>query len=205
MLPLASDEVGAARKKSVVEAKCGLVACNLPNAASEAPGPVAAASVSELTTCRAGPAPVYDPVREFTSGQQLEVVGQNAQGDYLLVRDPADPSTVCWLESEFVELPAQPFDLPVSTPPSTPTLVGCPSPVPSGPTPISCDGSIPAGSGCPTPIGGGPTPFSCPTQVYYPPPGDNPTPVPGGPPPVVGCPTPLGGGPTPVSCPTAVP
>ena len=183
---------------------CGLAACNLP-AASEDGAPAIAqtetlvargvegtmaavplVSVSMATDCRTGPGQVYDPVGVLNPGQVSEAVGLSPEGDYWLIRDPASPTTLCWLGGEYVTVTGDPSGLPVSFPPPTPTLVvsqvGCPTPIGGGSTPVSC--SSPAG-GCPTPIGGGPTPVSCSS-------------------PVGGCPTPIGGGPTPVSCVTPV-
>lgn len=162
-------------------------------------------SVSKAADCRTGHGQVYDPVGVLNPGQVSEVVGRSQEGDYWLIRDPASPTTLCWLGGEYATVTGDPGGLPVSVLPPTPILlvtqVGCPTPIGGGPTPVSC----PELAGCPTPIGGGPTPVSCDSPV-----GGCPTPVGGGPTPVScdspvgGCPTPIGGGPTPVSCTTPV-
>ena len=207
----------------VIVLVCGLAACSLPAASDDAapaiaqtetlfaPGveetmaAVPMVSVSIATDCRAGPGQVYDPVGVLNPGQVSEAAGLSPEGDYWLIRDPASPTTLCWLGAEDVTVTGDPGGLPVSVPPPTPTLVvtqvGCPTPVGGGSTPVSC----PELAGCPTPIGGGPTPVSCSSPV-----GACPTPIGGGPTPVScislvgGCPTPVGGGPTPVSCVTPV-
>ena len=196
-----------------------IAACNLPTAlgGQGTPSTVLKVSVSVATEYRTGPGQGYDLVGVLNPGQEVEAVGLSPDGEYLLVRDPANPVVQVWLKGDFATVKGNPALLPISTPLPTPTPVAgstllgnCPTPVGGGPTPVSCatqvDGSLSVG-GCPTPVGGGPTPVSCtggPTLV-----GGCPTPVGGGPTPVSctggptlvgGCPTPIGGGPTPVSC-----
>ena len=196
-----------------------IAACNLPTAlgGQATPSTVLKVSVSVATEYRTGPGQGYDLAGVLNPGQEVEAVGLSPDGEYLLIRDPANPVVLLWLKGDFATIKGNPVLLPISTPPPTPTPVAgstllgnCPTPVGGGPTPVSCatqvDGSSSVG-GCPTPVGGGPTPVSCtggPTLV-----GGCPTPVGGGPTPVSctgsptlvgGCPTPIGGGPTPVSC-----
>ncbi len=208
-----------------------ITACNLPTVLGvQATEPVVRqVSVTVAAEVRSGPGPTYDLVGELNPGQQVEAVGQSPDGNYLLVRDPSSRVVLGWLKRDLTSFAGNPISLPISTAPSTPTMVpgqqlagSCPTPVGGGPTPVSCptlvDGSSLSG-GCPTPVGGGPTPVGCPTLVPGTGPGAGcPTPVGGGPTPVScptrvvgpttvggGCPTPIGGGPTPVSCPTRVP
>jgi hypothetical protein len=201
-----------------------VTACNLPTAlGGHGPSPtVMMISVSAATEYRAGPGQSYDLVGVINPGQEVEAIGLSPDGNYLLIRNPADPVVLGWLNRDDTTILGNPVKLPISTPPSTPTPVigltlvfSCPTPVGGGPTPVSCptqvDGSS-SFSGCPTPVGGGPTPVTCTTQVAGPtlvggcptPVGGGPTPVScapvGGPTLVGGCPTPIGGGPTPVSC-----
>jgi hypothetical protein len=204
-----------------------ITACNLPTALVVQPTEpiVRQANVTMAAEVRSGPGPAYDFVGELNPGQEVEAVGQSPDGDYLLVRDPASRVVLGWLKRNLTSLAGDRIGLPISTPPSTPTLVAgvpstglCPTPIGGGPTPVGCPtlvvGPTSVG-GCPTPIGGGPTPIGCPTLVVGPTPLGSgcPTPVGGGPTPVScptrvvgptlvgsGCPTPVGGGPTPVSC-----
>ena len=202
-----------------------IAACNLPTAlgGQGTPKTVLKVTVSVATEYRTGPGQGYDLVGVLNPGQEAEAVGLSPDGEYLLIRNPANPVVLLWLKKDFATVTGDPVLLPISTPPPTPTPVGgptsvggCPTPVGGGPTPVNCptlvDGSSLDG-GCPTPVGGGPTPVSCATQVggatLV---GGCPTPVGGGPTPVScttpvagptavgGCPTPIGGGPTPVSC-----
>jgi hypothetical protein len=199
-----------------------IAACNLPTAlgGQGTPSTVLKVSVSVATEYRTGPGQGYDLVGVLNPGQEVEAVGLSPDGEYLLVRDPANPVVQVWLKGDFATVKGNPALLPISTPLPTPTPVAgstllgnCPTPVGGGPTPVSCatqvDGSLSVG-GCPTPVGGGPTPVSCTTAIGGPTvAGGCPTPVGGGPTPVSctggptlvgGCPTPVGGGPTPVSC-----
>jgi hypothetical protein len=189
-----------------------LSACNLPASAPSSPIP-SIAPVAVLTSaaqCWTGPGEAYPAAAALSPGQSAEVVGRTQDGAYLLVRDPANPAVMCWINAALTSVIGEIVAIPVYAAPTPPTLVsGCPSPVGGGPTPVSCTGSIPAG--CPSPVGGGPTPVSC--SPYGGPPffAGCPSPVGGGPTPVVcsgggnsgpavGCPSPVGGGPTPVNC-----
>ena len=167
-------------------------------------------SVNAASECRTGPGPAYDTVETLSPGQEAEAVSRSADGEYWLIRDPANPTILCWVESAHLTLLDDPHEIPIATPPPTPTPVGptpVSSPTPVGPTPV---GPTPVG---PTPVGPtpvGPTPVG-PTPVGPTPVGPTPVgPTPVGPTPVgptpVG-PTPVGPtpvGPTPVG-PTAVP
>jgi hypothetical protein len=143
-----------------------LFACNLPipHGVEVATSTVLMASVSVATEYRTGPGQVYDQVGVLNPGQMVEAVGRSPDGDYLIIRDPANPAVLRWLKSEFATVTGDPVALPISTPPPTPTLLVGPALVGGCPTPISCTspGEGPAVvGGCPTPIGGGPTPVSC--------------------------------------------
>jgi hypothetical protein len=223
-----------ARSKFVILIVCAAVlaasACNLPTAlggqgTTSIPVTVKEGAAAEYHT---GPGPTFDLVGVLNPGQEVEAFGLSPDGDYLLIRDPANSGVPCWLKRDSTTLTGIPVGLPISTLPPTPTMVpgqevagSCPTPIGGGPTPVSCptlvDGT-PYG-GCPTPVGGGPTPVGCPTLVpgLTLPPRGCPTPIGGGPTPIGcptlvagptspprGCPTPVGGGPTPVSCPTRV-
>ena len=152
-----------------------------------------------------GPGQVYQKIGVLAAGQVVEAVGRSPDGNFLLIRDPANSGNLYWINSKNVTVPGNPNDLPVATPIATPTPVGgCPTPIGGGPTPVDC-GVAPSTGGCPTPIGGGPTPVDC---GVAPSTDGCPTPIGGGPtavdcgvaPATGGCPTPIGGGPTAVNC-----
>jgi hypothetical protein len=185
-----------------------LAACNLP-AAGSASKPLKV-SVSAPSEYRTGPGQEYAVVGVLDPGQEVEAVGRSSVGNYLLIRDPANPAQLWWLQGEYIIVIGNPASLPISTPPPG----GCPTPVDGGPTPVNCAAPVsgPASGGCPTPVNGGPTPVNCATPVSGAASGGCPTPVNGGPTQVNcstpvpgsasvgGCPTPVGGGPTPVNC-----
>jgi hypothetical protein len=157
------------------------------------------------TDYRTGPGQVYEKIGVLAAGQVVEAVGRNPDGNYLLIRDPANTGKLYWVDSKNVTVTGNPGDLPAATPISTPTPVsGCPTPIGGGPPAVDCD-VAPSTGGCPTPIGGGPTAVDC---GIAPSTGGCPTPIGGGPteincgvvPSTGGCPTPIGGGPTPFSC-----
>ena len=140
---------------------CLLSACNLPASAPSSPVP-SIAPVAVLTSaaqCWSGPGEAYPAAAALSPGQSAEVVGRTQDGAYLLVRDPANPAVMCWINSAMTTVVGDLVAIPVYVVPAPPTFVsGCPSPIGGGPTPVSCTGSVVAG--CPSPIGGGPTPVS---------------------------------------------
>jgi hypothetical protein len=164
-----------------------LSACNLPAGPPSSPVP-SIAPVAVLTSaaqCWTGPGEAYPVAAALSPGQSAEVIGRTQDGAHLLIRDPANPAVICWINTALTTVVGDFVSIQVYVVPAPPTLVsGCPSPVGGGPTPVSCTGSVVAG--CPSPIGGGPTPVNC--SPY------------GGPPLVAGCPSPVGGGPTPITC-----
>ena len=129
-----------------------IAACNIQ---SETPvAEVIALSVPTGGEYRTGPGDVYEIVGTLDAGQQVEAVGVSLEGDYWLIRDPQDPTSLVWLEAASVIPLNTGISLPIATPPATPTPVeggvpplGCPSPVPSGPTPISCEPVAPVPGG----------------------------------------------------------
>jgi hypothetical protein len=196
-----------------------LSACNLQSTqgGEETTTPFLTLQVQEAVEYRSGPGEAYDVVGTLDPGQEVEAVGRSQDGAYWIIRDPDNSATLYWLlDGIYLTVISTPLDLPIATPPPTPTLVGgpmpdtgCPSPVPSGPTPVSCSSPVPDTGGCPSPVPSGPTPVSCSSPVPDTSSGC-PSPVPSGPTPVScsspvpdtgsGCPSPVPYGPTPVSC-----
>jgi hypothetical protein len=201
----------------VFAAMLALSACTAQGVQESMP-PGLLVSVSEAAEYRTGPGEVYDLIGVLNPGREIEAIGVSPDGEYFLIRDPANLLVLGWLLRDFTTYTGDPIGLPISTPPPAPTSVvtpesggDCPTPVGGGPTPVSCGPTD--GSGCPTPVGGGPTPVTCgPSDGGVPAPGC-PTPIGGGPTPVTcgpsdggvpapGCPTPYPSGPTPVTCDT---
>jgi uncharacterized protein YgiM (DUF1202 family) len=76
--------------------------------------------VSVDTNCRTGPGKVYDMSGSLLVGQTAEVVGRAADNQYWVIRDPKDPTNICWLWGYYATLAGNTAALPVITPPPTP-------------------------------------------------------------------------------------
>ena len=87
--------------------------------ASATPPP--SAQLTENTNCRSGPLLVYDLITTLLTGQEVEIVGRNAAGDYWYVLDPDNPARGCWLWGRYAQASASAGQVPVFTPPPTPT------------------------------------------------------------------------------------
>lgn len=79
------------------------------------------ASLTQNTNCRGGPLAVYDLIRTFLTGQSAHITGKNAAGDYWYVSDPGQPGKDCWLWGRYVTVSGDTSNVPVFTPPPTPT------------------------------------------------------------------------------------
>jgi hypothetical protein len=77
------------------------------------------ASLSENTNCRTGPLAIYDLIATVLSGQQVEISGKNAAGDYWYVTTPNGRD--CWLWGRYASVTGDVSQIPVFTPPPTPT------------------------------------------------------------------------------------
>jgi hypothetical protein len=84
---------------------------------------VVTVSVSVDTNCRTGPGKVYDMTGSLLVGQTAEVVGRAADNQYWVIRDPKNPSNICWLWGYYATLTGNTGILPAFTPPPTPTPV----------------------------------------------------------------------------------
>jgi hypothetical protein len=86
------------------------------------PTPLApTAYLTENTNCRKGPLLVYDLVATYLAGKVLNIIGKNAAGDYVYVVDPEPPGKQCWLWTRYVQVTGSVAQVPVFTPPPTPT------------------------------------------------------------------------------------
>jgi len=79
------------------------------------------ASLTQNTNCRGGPLAVYDLIRTFLTGQSAQITGKNAGGDYWYVTDPNQPGKDCWLWGRYVTVSGDTSNIPIFTPPPTPT------------------------------------------------------------------------------------
>lgn len=80
-------------------------------------------SVSVATNCRVGPGKAYDRVSALLVGELAEVVGRDPSANYWLIRNPESGPEFCWLWGEFATLTGNFVNLPIFTPPPTPTPV----------------------------------------------------------------------------------
>jgi hypothetical protein len=83
--------------------------------------PVPLISVSVNTNCRTGPGKAYDMVGALAVGQTAEILGRDGIGQYWLIRDPKNPTNICWLWGYYATVSGDTSRLPVATPPPTPT------------------------------------------------------------------------------------
>jgi len=79
------------------------------------------AFLTENTNCRKGPLVVYDLVATYLTGKVLTILGKNDVGDYVYVVDPEPPAKQCWLWTRYVQVTGSVAQVPVFTPPPTPT------------------------------------------------------------------------------------
>lgn len=80
-------------------------------------GIVLAAPRDQPVNCRFGPEVSYAVVGALIVGRQAEVVGKSIDTAWWFVKNPSDPSTNCWLSSDFVVVTGNVDSLPVVGPP----------------------------------------------------------------------------------------
>lgn len=78
---------------------------------------VLAAPKEQPVNCRFGPAISYSVVGALIIGRQAEVIGKSIDATWWYVKNPSDPSTNCWLSSDFVSVEGNWEALPVVSPP----------------------------------------------------------------------------------------
>jgi len=79
-------------------------------------------SVSVDTNCRTGPGKIYDWIGALLVGEEAEIVGRTTDSQYWVVKNP-DKAGECWLWSNYATVTGPTTDLPLYTPPPTPTPV----------------------------------------------------------------------------------
>ena len=77
-------------------------------------------SVSTSTNCRTGPGKIYDWIGALLVGEEVEIVGRTTDSQYWVVKNP-DKAGECWLWSNYATVTGSTSDLPLYTPPPTPT------------------------------------------------------------------------------------
>lgn len=81
------------------------------------PGITRASPKSQPVNCRYGPGVSYAVVGALDLGRQAEMIGRTSDSSWWYVKNPSDPSTVCWLSAEFVTTVGNVESLPVVGPP----------------------------------------------------------------------------------------
>jgi len=78
---------------------------------------VLAAPKEQPVNCRFGPDVSYSIIGALIVGRQAEVIGKSIDETWWYVRNPSDPSTNCWLSTDFVSIIGNIEALPVVSPP----------------------------------------------------------------------------------------
>jgi len=68
--------------------------------------------------CRSGPGISYTVMSELPVGRQAEMIGKSADLAWWYVKNPSDPSTYCWLASDFIVTQGNVDALAVVSPPA---------------------------------------------------------------------------------------
>jgi hypothetical protein len=98
-------------------------------------------SVTLNTNCRFGPGLVYEYLGALLEGETAEIHGINPGGNFWYIENPDNPGEYCWITAAYAVVSGDTSQVPVLTPPPTPTH----TPVPlnfnlSEPVRIDCCG-----------------------------------------------------------------
>ncbi len=83
--------------------------------------PTPYAQISQNTNCRFGPGSVYDLLHTYLAGQEAILLGKNAAEDFYYTKDGIGTAPDCWLWAKYATPVGDISELPVFTPPPTPT------------------------------------------------------------------------------------
>lgn len=89
----------------------------MPLVSTATPRITLATPKGQPVNCRFGPEVSYAIVGALIVGRQAEVVGKSIDAAWWFVKNPSDPSTNCWLSSDFVVVTGNVDALPVVGPP----------------------------------------------------------------------------------------
>lgn len=78
---------------------------------------ILASPKDQPVNCRYGPDVSYAITGALHSGAKAEMIGRNEDSSWWYVKNPNDPSTVCWLSAEFIVTTGNVASLPVVGPP----------------------------------------------------------------------------------------
>lgn len=76
-----------------------------------------ASPIAQPVNCRYGPSTAYAVVGGLEVGRQAEIVGKNIDVTWWYVKNPSNPSTLCWLAAELVHAVGRVDSLPVAPAP----------------------------------------------------------------------------------------
>ena len=85
-------------------------------------------SVSIPTNCRNGPGKVYGMEGSLLVGEFAEVFGADPTNNYWYIRNPDSGAEFCWVWGKYATLTGPTLQLPIYTPPPTPTATLTPLP-----------------------------------------------------------------------------
>lgn len=83
--------------------------------------PIPIISVSVSTNCRSGPGKAYIYKGALLAGQVAEVLALDPTGKYFYIQNPESPGNFCWVWGQYATIAGNSLNLPIYTPPPTPT------------------------------------------------------------------------------------
>ena len=78
---------------------------------------VLASPIDQPVNCRFGPGTQYGIAGALNPGRQAEMIGKNEDSSWWYVKNPSDPSTLCWLSAGVISTVGNVDSLPVVEPP----------------------------------------------------------------------------------------
>jgi hypothetical protein len=78
-------------------------------------------SVTVNTNCRFGPGLVYEYLGALLEGETAEIHGVNPGGNFWYIENPDNPGEYCWITASYAVVTGDTSQVPVLTPPPTPT------------------------------------------------------------------------------------
>jgi len=81
------------------------------------PGNLLASAKDQPVNCRFGPGTQYGIAGALNPGRQAEMIGKNQDSSWWYVRNPSDPSTLCWLAASVIDTIGNVESLPMVEPP----------------------------------------------------------------------------------------
>ena len=78
---------------------------------------ILASPIDQPVNCRFGPGTQYGIAGALNPGRQAEMIGKNEDSSWWYVKNPSDPSTLCWLSTGVTNTVGNVESLPVVEPP----------------------------------------------------------------------------------------